>query len=655
MEGLLAMRVFGRLLILISLLLPLPGTAETAQQIYDRAEAAMKADDPETAAELFRGLLERLRAKKPRSYYELTLRYGEAKRQMGDNVAAIAAFDEALEGLSSSLKAEELASLRGTLGDALFYSFDYRRAADVYAQLVNDSQPVWQTLSRSFRFSLKLNQAQALFWSGQTGAMATLEKARNLIDPADKDARELDGFIDSIRARFLLSQGNLSAARSAARLALSKAGGITPLTSIADRHIRQDAALVAWFDKRPNDAVELSAMGGAARIGSNEKDFKSRFGRLVEGAMPKCNSIEGIKPDDVIVAEFSVSRSGTTEEIVPIYSSRPGQIENPFLAVIGKWNFSDGLQDKSIFWRSSYRVALRCQISPDGRLSALVMPKSIETQLKSAYLRQGLPDDTLIRIKEPAVLRKIEAALAVLEPKSDSDAAALLFALSLRSGTTNKARQDLFKRFDQIVSSNNQWLPLRFYQRSVFGYSDSNGVAIEVADKLPDPDVAAYLRAQQGLQYERLGKSKEAAILYQQIVSSTVHKDSPYRHFALLHLASLSVKSDLKQAEAYFQQTGLSPDQCSLYDVQPMPMRFNVSPKFDAEFDGSAWVHIELDVSQQGKAENVRAVASYPPFIYEEAFVDTYRRTRFTPIYRGNGEGCKGYSRTTTVLFGLAK
>jgi hypothetical protein len=40
--------------------------------------------------------------------------------------------------------------------------------------------------------------------------------------------------------------------------------------------------------------------------------------------------------------------------------------------------------------------------------------------------------------------------------------------------------------------------------------------------------------------------------------------------------------------------------------------------EFGFFFESKGWIHTELDIDAKGKSNNVRIVASYPPFLFEE-------------------------------------
>jgi hypothetical protein len=635
----------------------LPVQAETGQQKYERAETALAKGDSATATELFADLALRMQKSTSLSKYQLLARYGDALLLNEEAAEAAVVLEQALDGLNRhAATAEAIDSVVEELALSHFNSFEYARAAHYYMMLIERLKPKWSTLPRSKRQEYQLAAALAAFWSNDKNADIFLDAVTADIDPATKDNKEFLSYIESTRARFALTRGDKDGAAKYARQAMKLAGGITTQTSLTDRTVRQDAALVAWFAKNKAKFIEYTGMSGAARLGVSEKGVPNKnwldsFSNRVNGTMPPCATSEGVTPNDVVVIEFAIGKQGQPIKLQPIYSSNWGKIEKPFLQAAQAWSFSDSVADLSTFWRESYRVALRCQTASADRPSALMMPEKIRASLETQSIALGLPADAIDKINQPKIFAKVLGAYNDIKAERPNDPALgpLLFMLLNRSTLRAEKGMSYVAEFHTLTQKNTALDPL-FMFGTVSAAMDSKWLKelINKAEIQAMSDILAFARAKLGLMYESEKNTKAAEASYQAIIDSPIAAQSPYRLMALLHLASIVQKKEPAKAAEYFKATSLQPDQCALYDVQPV-VKYGGrrdSDDFGFFFESSGWVHTEMDISPTGKSEKVRIVASYPPFLYEQGVQIIYQSMSFQPIFRGNGEGCKGYSET---------
>jgi hypothetical protein len=641
----------------------LPVQAETGQQKYERAETALAKGDSATATELFADLALRMQKSTSLSKYQLLARYGDALLLNEEAAEAAVVLEQALDGLNRhAATAEAIDSVVEGLALSHFNSFEYARAAHYYTMLIERLKPKWSTLPRSKRQEYQLAAALAAFWSNDKSADIFLDAVTADIDPATKDNKEFLSYIESTRARFALTRGDKDGAAKYARQAMKLAGGITTQTSLTDRTVRQDAALVAWFRNEKTKFIEYTGMSGAARLGVSEKGVQNKnwldsFSNRVNGTMPPCATSAGVTPNDVVVIEFAIGKQGQPVKLQPIYSSNWGKIEKPFLQAAQAWSFSDSVVDLSTFWRESYRVALRCQTASADRPSALMMPESIRASLEMQSTALGLLSNEINSINQSKIFAKILSAYNNIKAERPNDPALgpLLFLLLSRGELRTEKADAYMREFSALTEKNLALRPL-FMFRAIIMASNSKWLKtlIDEPEVQQMSDILAFARAKLGLMYESEKNTKAAEASYQAIIDSPIAAQSPYRLMALLHLASIVQKKEPAKAAELFKATSLQPDQCALYDVQPV-VKTRPSGSaidfFDFYFESRGWVHTEMDISATGKSEKVRVVASYPPFLYEAGAGILYRHTSYQPIFRGNGEGCKGYSETQSIIF----
>jgi hypothetical protein len=639
-----------------------PAQAQTGQQIYDRAEAALTKGDTASAVELFSSLAIKMQKSTNLSKYQMLARYGDALLLNSELEEAAIVLDQALAGLKAhSADAEAMNSALEQLALAQFASFDYGPAAQSYAALVERLKPGWQQVSRAKRQEYLSSLALATFWSGQANAEQHLDALLAETDEKDINLKEFQAYVEGLRARFALTRGDMKRASEHSRKAMNLAGGVTTKTTLTDRVVRQDAALVAWFHKDQEKFLEYTAMSGAARLGETDKTGNSKgwldyFSNRINGTMPVCATLTGVTPQDVVVIEFAIGKQGQPIRLQPVYSSNLGKIEKPFLQVAKSWSFNDNMAELKTFWRESYRVALRCQTARNDRPSALKMPVPIRTLIETQSVALGLPADAMDLIDQPKIFARVLAAYNSKKAENPTDPALgpLIFMLLKRSGLRPEKSKAYYDEFDLLADKNSTLASLHNYFMAMSSGSTTYLQSLADNEKIKStPDTLAFIRAKLGLMYEAEKNRKAAEASYQAIVDSSIAAQSPYRLLAMLHLASMVQKADPAKAAELFKATSLQPDQCALYDVQPV---IDKQPRGDVAdfgffFESQGWVHTELDIDAKGKSGNVRVVASYPPFLHEEGAGKIYRRVTYQPIFRGNGEGCKGYSETRSIVF----
>lgn len=167
-----------------------------------------------------------------------------------------------------------------------------------------------------------------------------------------------------------------------------------------------------------------------------------------------------------------------------------------------------------------------------------------------------------------------------------------------------------------------------------------------------DPVAAATLRLAIVAPRYRAKLPADAITLLETVIAGPLPDNHSLKIAALLQKANvLAETGDYAGAQAAFRQTGLTAEQCSLFGLTPAVTRGGGSssdyPDAAVRFGFEGWVRAEFDVTADGRTATQRAVAAYPPFIFNDAAVGIVRGARFTSSYRPEGAlACSGQQRS---------
>lgn len=115
------------------------------------------------------------------------------------------------------------------------------------------------------------------------------------------------------------------------------------------------------------------------------------------------------------------------------------------------------------------------------------------------------------------------------------------------------------------------------------------------------------------------------------------------RVVALVRLASLDQQAgNAAAARTAFEESGLAANQCGLIDSPPRLLSAGGTfPQEAMTWGFEGWTRTQFDVSANGKVVNMRAILSYPPFVFTKAGVETIAGARYAKTYRPDGSlGC---------------
>ncbi|MGN6619608.1 MAG: hypothetical protein ACTHKR_00895, partial [Sphingomonas sp.] len=608
--------------------------ATTVQQDFERATQLSAGTDKVAALAAWQALERRTTGNK-RSHAIVQVRESEVLFDLGHKDDAIAAAKAGLADLPAgdhSLDEDRMLAYRN-LGNVAEASLDYAGAAGYYRQAMplaadpTDKLAVLRGLINTSIFTdpadvgVELDQADTLLAGVKTDDAVKAVFAR-------------------LRDQWLLSQGRYADAAKAAKAAVNDLGGLTTRVDINDAAARSDAAIALLLAGQADEARRYMAYTGAGQMQGGE--FEA--GR--EMKVPQCGGDAGLKPHDAAVIEFSVGDDGRVIDSQPVYAAGGGEAALAFAKAARDWSWTPA-QAKALpaFFRFSARVELRCSTEFERPSVASFLDQDL-----GAWLEQkGVALPPPITGSDLAVLPQERRRLAEQQTANGADALVLVPTLVAIAENAMSGREETnvaATRATAILAANDAPATARLAaERLVWDSADAESwrpadYAREVQPRLADPGYASDPQARAAIRLliaDRLlnHDGDQAKVLLQQVADDGgLVANDPLKVGALVRLASIeAAHGNLDQARAAFDKTGLSADQCALLDAQPHIVATDSgSSNFPREamrwgFEG--WTQLQFDVAANGKAQNVRAIVSYPPFVFSEAGTGVIGGSRF--------------------------
>jgi tetratricopeptide (TPR) repeat protein len=620
-----------------------PATATPLQAAYDQAQSAYDKGDWQQAADSFAGVLAVVNPAS-RSAGIVRIRRADALMHLHhlDEARAEAETGVAVLKASASGPDAELCVGYLTLGDIFRLDLAYEDAITAYVQAKAAAA------GDDAADEVDLAQVGVI----QAAMVIHPELAASTADAIIANSARFTAMsknwraqIYSLRARAALNLHDPNSANAFMEKALALGDIDSNQVSLADVEVRNDAALV-YEQLHDSERVQMYL----ARTGAGHLPDQHWFaGADID--VPLCGPL--IQPSDTVVVEFSIADDGTTVGAAPVYASRSGLMAIEFAKAVGEWRWSPTAVAKAkAFWRTAVRVQMRCRAEPPAlKLSYFFGDASIgwfrahgfDERATGAAVAgaQQTPDrlaiaELLTRLKDPdygderARLSdgaKLDELLATADAPADARAAIVSMAATggytVRGGGARRARilEALLPAIDRTDNG----------QRA-----------------------AAWLRLEMAIAFETAGDFKAAQAPLQAVLAlptSVLPHDDPIREVAVLHLSLIDKKlGDPAAAQALQVSSGLTPQGCSLLDVQPVPTSMSAdSSDFPKEaqawgFDG--FVSTGFDIGINGIPTDVRVLISYPPFIFDDAAARIVSHFRFTPPLLGTTSmSCAGESK----------
>lgn len=483
--------------------------------------------------------------------------------------------------------------------------------------------------------------------------------------PVSSAKNPLDTLRLPVRTRMLVLQGKASEARAYV------SGEAATRDAMQADHQAKIAAEVAAKTRKKNkyrdedwvffrtmrgysDAIRLSEFilesherGEAAFAGFTPQERNPFFNnestlKLNSNFFLSCAS-SGLSPQDWMIADVGFDRTQRSAIIFPFVASKPEVIE-PMLEALDKVSISiAGMRNVA----ERQRVLLRCTRSAPPVAASEAMP---DYSYLRSYLLPLIPDpdatnnfniftdpiSDLVRDKSWIILLNNAYTPFVPKPEAFEPAQRTLLA----------SLEAMPKPDPVAIAIMKFWMLPDAAPGAVARTRSQLPLYIEAAAKLKDvpgmpPRVRAYLDFRLASMHEIAGDMPAAETVYRDIVARVPQElddKSSEVVRARLRLAAITEASGrYTESAAIFDQLGLSPEQCSLYQSRPAITSFQ-SPDYPGEalrneVEGN--VQFEFDLNEIGKPTNFRVLASTPPFVFDKDTIRSFSKASFAPATRG--------------------
>jgi tetratricopeptide (TPR) repeat protein len=613
----------------------------SAQAVYDSAQAALDKDDWSAAAKGFGSLIP------PNPGAVLSRSRAVIAGRLAKALVHLGRFDEARvmgERAVASLPPDdpELPDALLTTANAAQAGYDYPYAARLYQRAI-------AAADKANMLGVSIN-ARAGFAESQA-TVDPLEVAR-VLDVVLSDtatASKLDkiqlSFMEDLRARAAMNAGDLEAAASWITRAVDESGGLTTTNvNLAQVAIRTDAAIIHSLRNNTELTRKYLAYTGAGHLPNI--DWITTY----NGELPVCGS--GVKPGETVVVQFSIADDGHVTVATPLYASRPGPMGAAFAQDVSQWQWDpSSLKGVDAFWRGSLVLQLGCQSRPSPDSLATPIRTSLSAWLRSKGVDTSDHPDSFVAADDPRLTMNSPAAIPALLGRMSS----------------HKDVAEIAQRLQAVLDGNNA--PAAAYALMIIRHASANAygrntyaaqararasfyedVVPGFRTRHPDDPATALLLLDWGLALEDSGDFEKAYPLLKAVTAmsvATVPADAPIRQVALLHLALAGEKIGDHDAARILAASGISPDQCSLFDIHPVleSMKRAQFPEEAERWHFEGYAGVGYDVDGDGRPANVHTITAYPPFIFTAASEKSVRTFRYdAPKIGDKPVGCSGES-----------
>jgi tetratricopeptide (TPR) repeat protein len=462
--------------------------------------------------------------------------------------------------------------------------------------------------------------------------------------------------------RAMLNRGQVKAGQAELEAALKLTGGMRSQISQFDAGLRQDLAQAALLAKQTEDARRYMAYSGAGHAGS------ASFGSAARMDSPDCGPETGLSPDDVGVVQLVIGESGDVLATQTVYSTGNYAKASAFSRAAADWHWKpEDAAKMPAFFRATARVELRCSRGTGGLTPDAPLKEAIAAWAQQARLALPMGQDgwsPWLAAAESArqggktaaeLAARVMLAEADLRPDAEQLASidrGLVVAqdASLPPAVRNAARVLLTAHRVDIITSAKQ--SSRVTLRDTRSYPALQALATE-------PAIAADPLARNASMLLALPRrplpadqANATAVLQRVAADADLPAHHPLRQFALLRLANQAAsQGQLDEAQRLFAQTGLTQEQCALIGPKPALTAINTGstafPMDAARWGFEGWVRSEYDILADGHTAGLRAVASYPPFVFDDAAHSMLAKARYQASYRPeNGAACSANRET---------
>ncbi|MBB5717255.1 tetratricopeptide (TPR) repeat protein [Stakelama sediminis] len=614
------------------------------QQIFDAASKAAAAGDCAKAITLFSSIENSSAVQKNTiARAAIGLRKGGCLIRRGDLQQGRDMIEAAIPVLSDKPNFKfDVADAYLALGKAAYYTLNFdaaKRALRKTRALLGDT-PTLDTMIWSARATMFDKGDDAINFAARALAIAKAQGVTN---------KDVFASLQTLHARALLNQGQADAAYKELKKALDAQGGLGLRVNVADIVTRSDLALAALLDDKAEDARKFLAYTGAGRLEHSPFDTA----RVVDS--PACGGENGLSPDDSAVIQFSIGNDGTVGFAQPIYSSRHGNAAAVFAKAVSDWSW----QPKTInkippVLRAAMRVEIRCTMSIKRPNIYSIFQDALSEWLAGKGVKPLDSQEKTLTI--PA----LKAKLASREKDSNPLAPVpVLLALADHPYLDYAPSKVYFDRARALVEAAKPNLLTQLYfstsHHDMKEHISGKDYRRALRALLDHPNVQANAKASAALElmiarpyWHAKAPDDQVALLNQVVNDPRLDKRDPLRVNALVQLANAQADNgNLKAAQASYQQTGLSAQQCALMATPPTLRHSsygaNDYPTSAQKWGFAGWVMTEFNITADGHTAEQRALISYPPFVFDNAATGIVKRSLYTESYRPDGNlGCGG-------------
>lgn len=629
---------------------PLPLQAQ-----FDAANAVYGARNCAEAVKLYEAL-ERRTATSRNALLTgaIAVRGGICRIRTGDREGGIAAIRRGLPALAA--KPEEFTADIGAaniaLGDAAVDAFDYDAATTAYKTALDLSKGVERVIPL-------LALARTLTFDHDGRALAYAEEAKRLAEADPTIDKKTLAAVQTRYARVLMNDGRTADAYSVLKDSLKKQGGLDDRVNLSEIATRADLAQAALLNGDRERARTYLAYTGAGRM------EKAPFAGARQMDLPPCGAATGLKPADVAVIEFSLGDDGIVRNVTPVYTTGNRAVALAFARAVGDWSWlPEDATAIPAFWRQSARVELRCSTAAERPSISQPLDDVFDAWLamkgSPGFDWEQQPAARALPLARAEVQRARAAGDRIAELRAlgwmfssqlvNAEEARPLVAEALTLAQATGAPVSVSTRFhisDAYVAARN-------YGQVLDGFRQ----ILRRPEVAADPLSAASVRMMLATGGSEV-RATERTQLTDAVLASPLPDTHPLRVAALLNKADLSAQSgDTAAAQAAFNRTGLSSDQCALIAPTPAIAKSGATssryPQEALQMGFEGWARVEFDIAADGHTLTPRTVAAYPPFVFGDAAQKMIGATRYRSSYRpDNNAACTGNSQR--IVFNLPR
>ncbi|WP_218775984.1 energy transducer TonB [Sphingomonas sp. TZW2008] len=488
--------------------------------------------------------------------------------------------------------------------------------------------------------------AQALMFDHDGQALRYAEEARTIVTTSPGLSPRDVARVQTIYARVLLNEGRDKEAYAVLRDSLAKQGGLGLKVTLDDIATRSDLAIAALRNNDVVNARRYLVYTGAGRM----KD--APFATAVDMEPPACDPAGGVRPEDIAVVEFTLGNDGHVTDVTPIFTTGGRASAIAFAQAVRDWSWKpESARAIPLIYRASTRIELRC-------IRAAERPSifgPVADALSAWFDSRGVGSPAWADMPDARALpmQRIDAAR--------DDLVGLRGAIMLSmSPLLDEKERDVMRAKARALATTLNAPPAAqalLTGRDMKKY-DATKYRAALRATLAEPAVAAdavsaaTLRLAIAAPRFKASAPPDAVQLLDAVIAAPLQAGHPLKVAALLQKAdALARLRDVAGAQAAFRQTGLTAEQCALIGLEPAVRRTGGGssdyPDAAARFGFEGWVRAEFDVTADGRTATQRAVAAYPPFIFNDAAMGVVRDARFTSSFRPEGAlACSGQQQS---------